>query len=110
MNRDDSPARQLFTIAHELGHFFLHGRLREEFVDGDFVMNRDENEKYDVEELEANEFAGNLVMPAERIQRKLQGETPTPKEVLDLADAFRVSPLAMVIRLRTLGYAVPAAA
>ncbi len=107
VNREDSPARQVFTIAHELGHYFLHGTLREDFVDGDFVMNRDENEKYDEEELEANEFAGNLVMPAERIERRLRGGTPTEKAVLELADQFHVSPLAVVIRLRTLGYAVP---
>ena len=36
-------------------------------------MNRDENAKFDTEELEANEFAGNLVMPAARIEQKLQG-------------------------------------
>jgi Zn-dependent peptidase ImmA (M78 family) len=110
VNRDDSPARQLFTIAHELGHYFLHGRLREDFVDGDLVMNRDENDKWDMEELEANEFAGNLVMPAPRIERVLGARTPTEREVLQLADAFQVSPLAMVIRLRTLGYAVPSPA
>lgn len=110
VNREDSPARQIFTIAHELGHYFLHGRLREEFVDGEFVMNRDENTKFDEEELEANEFAGNLMMPAGRIERTLKGRAPTEKQVLELADTFRVSPLAMAIRLRTLGYDVPASA
>lgn len=107
INRDDSPARQLFTLAHELGHFFLHREARSEFVDGDLVMNRDEDSKYVREELEANEFAGNLIMPAGQIERRLPSKRPTERQIIDLADFFRVSPLAMAIRLRTLGYGVP---
>ncbi len=104
INRQDSPTRQLFTLAHELGHFFLHRESAEEFVDGEFVMNRDEDTKYAQEELEANEFAGNLVMPEGLIRRKIGEKQPDDELVLSLAQMFHVSPLAMAIRLRSIGY------
>lgn len=104
INRQDSPTRQLFTLAHELGHFFLHRQEEEEFVDGALVMNRDEDGKYGKKELEANEFAGNLVMPEVMIRKRI-GEKPLDDEkVLELASVFGVSPLAMALRLRSIGY------
>jgi Zn-dependent peptidase ImmA (M78 family) len=107
INRQDSPTRQLFTLAHELAHFFLHADGKKEFVDGEFVMHRNDSEKDELEELQANEFAGSLVMPKQTIDQVLQGTEPTEEQVLTLADTFHVSPLAMAIRLRTLGYALP---
>jgi Zn-dependent peptidase ImmA (M78 family) len=107
INRQDSPTRQLFTLAHELGHFFLHRESDEEFVDGDFVMNRDEDAKYRKTEMEANEFAGNIVMPEGMIRTRLRDRQPTDETVIDLAQQFNVSPLAMAIRLRSIGYELP---
>ncbi len=107
INRQDSPTRQLFTLAHELAHFFLHANGKKEFVDGEFVMHRNDSEKDELEELQANEFAGSLVMPKQTIDQMLQGVQPTEKQVLVLADTFHVSPLAMAMRLRTLGYDLP---
>jgi Zn-dependent peptidase ImmA (M78 family) len=107
INRQDSSTRQIFTLAHELGHFFLHREEDEEFVDGDFVMNRDEDAKYRRKEMEANEFAGNIVMPESTIRRKVGEKTPTDETVLELARQFCVSPLAMAIRLRSIGYEMP---
>ena len=107
INRQDSPTRQLFTLAHELAHYFLHANGQTEFVDGEFVMNRDEDTKFNTEELEANEFAANLVMPEEQIREKLIEQPITEQKVLELADELHVSPLAMVIRLQRLGYATP---
>jgi Zn-dependent peptidase ImmA (M78 family) len=104
INRQDSPTRQVFTLAHELGHFFLHAEEGEEFVDGEFVMNREDDTKYRKEEMEANEFAGNLVMPEGMIRRRIKEPTPSDGTVLELASLFQVSPLAMAIRLRSLGY------
>lgn len=108
INRQDSSTRQIFTLAHELGHFFLHREEDEEFVDGDFVMNRDEDAKYRRTEMEANEFAGCMVMPEETIRRRLGERIPDDETVVDLASQFQVSPLAMAIRLRSIGYDMPA--
>ena len=53
VNRQDSPQRKRFTIAHELGHYFLHADEGEEFVDGS-VFTRSDTERYGQRELEAN--------------------------------------------------------
>ncbi|HEY9013269.1 MAG TPA: ImmA/IrrE family metallo-endopeptidase [Devosia sp.] len=54
------PHRQRFTVAHELGHYFLH-RDSEPFEDG--LLFRRENQ-INRKEREANEFAALLLMPA----------------------------------------------
>ena len=46
--------RQLFTLAHELGHILLHG-------DGDFVNVAEDDVKK--KECEAQKFAGRLLLP-----------------------------------------------
>jgi len=37
LSRQDAEHRRLFTLAHLLGHFFLHGSTRQTFVEGPFV-------------------------------------------------------------------------
>lgn len=106
VNRNDSRQRQLFTIAHELGHFFAHKELCDEFVDGQLV-SRSEQEKYAMQELEANEFAGNLVMPEDKIREQVNEQQLTQQRVMDLARQFQVSSIAMATRLRNLDYDVP---
>ncbi|MDB4978479.1 MAG: ribosomal protein [Candidatus Peribacteria bacterium] len=108
VNREDSLTRKLFTIAHELGHYFMHRDEEDQFVDSLFIM-RDEEDKYTGQELEANEFAGSLIMPEARLRDYLDDRTPREEDVVQLAKKFNVSPLAMVTRLRNLGYHVLAA-
>ncbi|HEY4248477.1 MAG TPA: ImmA/IrrE family metallo-endopeptidase [Lacunisphaera sp.] len=108
MNANHSEARQRFTIAHELGHFFLHAG-DPVFVDQSFVMMRDtassEGEK--VEEREANLFAAELLMPAKLIVKEV--EDMDDIDIVDdgkigrLADKFGVSVQAMSFRLANLG-------
>lgn len=105
VNRGDSQQRKLFTVAHELGHFFVHRELCDEFVDGQLI-SRDEQEKYAVRELEANEFAGNLIMPETQVRERVAGDI-TADTLQSLAKSFGVSTLAMETRLRNLGYATP---
>lgn len=109
VNKQDSPTRKLFTVAHELGHFFVHSDRCQEFVDGEFVT-RDDDDKFSETELEANEFAGSLVMPEASVREELDGKDPTDNDIYRLAGKFKVSPLAMAIRLKNIGYAVPGAA
>ena len=109
VNQEDSQSRKIFTIAHELGHFFLHSKEHNKFVDSQFIQNcfgRSEVTKYQLAELEANEFAGNLIMPKHIIEKTLGENTKTVKEVdiEHLAKVFKVSPLAMKTRLRNLHY------
>jgi len=103
VNRADSQQRKLFTIAHELGHFFVHRELCDEFIDSQFIA-RTGQERFTERELEANEFAGNLIMPESKIRERIAGEI-TADTLQSLAKSFGVSTFAMETRLRNLGYA-----
>lgn len=64
-------ARLRFTVAHELAHFFLHRDLpqKENFASLPDFARWNENyggKKYTVEQ-EANEFAGRLLVPENRL-------------------------------------------
>lgn len=113
VNREDSAKRKLFTVAHELGHYFLHRDQKDEFIDGQFVNTcfvRNEGKKYQDIEVEANEFAGNLIMPKAEIQAVVgdpeEVEKVTEEQVLELAAQFKVSPHAMLTRLKNLNYGI----
>lgn len=82
--------RRRFTVAHELGHLMMHD-LRDH--------NRDTDDwAHDPIEAEANAFAANLLMPRSLIERYVGlGMLSVPQ----LAKHFRVSPIAMSIRLRS---------
>ena len=104
-----SPYRERFTIAHELGHIFLHfSEDKKTFIDEH--LNRKLKEKNlkaaarglnhlsDIEvEREANNFAADLLMPKEIIFKYLFF---SPKKISNI---FKVSKEAVEIRLKTLG-------
>jgi hypothetical protein len=90
-----SSKRDRFTIAHELGHYFLHYLyIKREGVErfGRGLSNRAETE--------ANTFAASLLMPSEQFRtafRRLNGD------VYELASLFGVSPSAAQVRCSSLG-------
>lgn len=91
VDRDENPARQRFTIAHELGHFVERSNQGK----ADFAFIDERGTKYDLHEFYADEFAGNLLMPRSEIQRlRARGETN-----VQMASHFGVSVPAMVKRL-----------
>ena len=97
----DSPERQRFTIAHELGHYVC-GHLTENkkmFRDGKKEYSRD---NYDIEEYEANNYAAELLMPQPKVNFLIERENIT--DVRKMAQIFKVSLKAMVIRLKNLGW------
>ena len=94
VRRDESLTRRRFTIAHEIGHHFLHS-------DGATVLCRpvdvdQADEAARAKEREANRFAAELLMP-EPLVRECVGRDGL--EVGALAGAFDVSPIAMAYRL-----------
>jgi Zn-dependent peptidase ImmA (M78 family) len=110
VNTSHSPARQNFTIAHELGHLLLHDQ-EQLHVDRQFrVRLRSDvsSQGTDEGEQEANVFAASLLMPREFIDRDLANEDYV--DLLDddflhgLARKYGVSAQALAIRLKTLGY------
>jgi len=66
-----SRRRARFTIAHELGHYFLHGvSLDGRIVDPKFMSRtNDYSQSERVEEMEADQFAFELLMPEEDVHK-----------------------------------------
>lgn len=100
--------RKRFSIAHEIGHFVLHRENSHIFVDGALTFHRDQNssEGIDTQEIQANTFAAELLMPAHMLRTHLaQMDTSSYDQALvgKLASIFNVSEQAMTIRLYNLG-------
>ena len=102
VNENDVNSRQRFTIAHELGHYFLHKNyLKSEELHIDTILYRADIED-DIEardrEREVDYFAGALLMNRTLVQ-KLRSENT----ISELAEIFKVSISAMTVRLDILG-------
>jgi Zn-dependent peptidase ImmA (M78 family) len=103
VNQEDTPARKRFTIAHELGHHFLHLLQDGVFVDKEVDLFRGGAGDGDVgpskkEEVQANQFAAALLMPEEFVRREFE-DVP---DLTALARLFNVSDTAMGFRLSQL--------
>lgn len=95
VNAKNSPTRRRFTVAHELGHYFLHHKGEElEYLDLRSTV-------ISPEEREANQFAADLLMPEKEV--KAEHEKLMFPTVEALARKFDVSKQAMQYRLRSLG-------
>jgi Zn-dependent peptidase ImmA (M78 family) len=106
VNSDHHANRQRFTIAHEIGHFILHKGMKLH-VDEDFRINLRDGSVND-EEIDANAFAAELLMPTEFIERDIQKLSRIDSGSVDtLARRYQVSSRAMEIRLTNLGLKTP---
>ncbi len=75
INAKDSPERQRFTIAHELGHWILHRKEMESNKEMAVLYRRSIGTKEnDVFEQEANFFAANLLVPEKMFLKVYQEE------------------------------------
>lgn len=109
VNELHAHVRQRFTIAHEIAHLRLHKDSL--FVDG--LVRRDHTSSLalDSQEIEANAFAAELLMPRHLVLRELHERVPegavaeAAKLVRQLARRFEVSEQAMEFRLVNLGLA-----
>ena len=63
LNEDDSKERKAFTVAHELGHFFLHCNDNQNFFER-YHSNEKQSPYQKKIENEADFFAANLLLPA----------------------------------------------
>ena len=97
VNAKHHPNRQRFTIAHELGHHMLHMSLLNEGVHVDTVIYKRDAEAAsgtDPYEIEANQFAAELLMPEKTIRRLIPPH-------LDLNDDDQLSHIARAIGVST---------
>lgn len=102
-----SSQRRSFTIAHELGHLFLHMGYR---TSEDVWHNQSETiyRRFGTSEQEhqANEFAAAFLMPKNEYRRILDANTDTKTNKIDIekvADYFDVSVLVATNRGKLLG-------
>ncbi|WP_024460175.1 ImmA/IrrE family metallo-endopeptidase [Marinimicrobium sp. LS-A18] len=81
--------RQRFTLAHELGHLVLHGRLSESLD----------------EEKACNRFAGAFLLPEAALRQQIGAHRSAiePRELYMLKHEFGVSMMAILVRLRQCG-------
>lgn len=103
VNSDEAPVRQRFTIAHELGHFFLHEN-KESFID---YRDNKKNIIRDKKEIEANKFAAALLMPKKMLQKDVKSYLAggfDESVVSFLAKKYEVSDEAMTFRLMNLKF------
>lgn len=109
----DASNRKRFTIAHEIGHFYL----RHQFEPGEHVhvdhghvitpRNSRSSTGVDPKEIEANQFAACLLMPTKLLEARIKAlrtRSLRDSHVTYLANEFEVSEQAMTIRLSTLGH------
>jgi Zn-dependent peptidase ImmA (M78 family) len=107
VNQEHSEQRKRFSLAHEIGHYILHPP--KESYD---VIARDEHSSEGIyrEEIEANAFAAELLMPENLVRShvKIILDLFSCADIVpDLAGRFGVSPVAMTHRLTNLGLLSP---
>lgn len=108
INTKHSLGLQRFSLAHELGHLLLH-RSKAFHLDGKHPIRlRDARSSTgeDIDEVEANQFAAELLMPEAFLARDVKEVAWEEAEVATgkLAERYQVSDQAMSIRLTVLGY------
>lgn len=104
INSTASENRKNFTVAHELGHLFMHmGYIykpetwaRQEV--GDYYQRFGFSEK----EYEANEFAAALLMPEVELSDYLESLEGTEVNLSEVANHFNVSTIAAFNRCKFL--------
>ena len=104
-NSSQILSREIFSVAHEIGHHKLH--LSEQ---GKRIIRDDDFNDRDEEEVEANYFAACILMPTEKINKfirlELKDKNIKTWKGLDIAriqTAFNVSYDMTLIRLKALG-------
>lgn len=103
VNRSHHSNRQRFTIAHEIGHFVLHHKFEDPKNDihiekkwsyfRSTTQSKNDNEKVNRQEYEANQFSAELLMPKELVVQQIA------KFKLNMSDDSDVSRLAMMLQV-----------
>ena len=109
VEQTDPPYRKRFSIAHELGHHFLHLLKDGEIVDKRADMFREKEPDVEsmseerIREIQANWFAAALLMPGDLVRAEWR-RNPSMRRIAEL---FNVSEEAMGYRLDTLNLWTP---
>ena len=101
VNGEDVEKRRRFTIAHELGHVFLHWdwlpneKLKDDLVEISFRNGRYSKEQLEREE-EANKFAAEFLAPRKNVRESLkkyqeEGMFNKTEQIYKLSKEYNVS-------------------
>lgn len=108
VNSHHPRVRQRFTVAHELGHYLL-GAEDSLHIDRKFELKLRSNlssQGVDSDEMEANLFAAELLMPGFLLNHDLEDAQPfdisDESEIRRLARKYGVSSQALMIRISSL--------
>ncbi len=104
-------SREIFTLAHEIGHVILHIGDINSFIDDRITIS---GKNIDEKEQEANYFAACLLMPADDITRFIDLEIPdfqknglSVMDIVRIMSEFSVSFDMVLNRLESLGIINP---
>jgi Zn-dependent peptidase ImmA (M78 family) len=92
--------RKRYVLAHELGHILLHADKVASFTDDDSTL---EGYKKGPQEKEANDFAAELLMPANLFKANCEKKVFSPELISELAQKFNTSLTSTVYRFVDLG-------
>jgi Zn-dependent peptidase ImmA (M78 family) len=99
----ESTLRQNFSVAHEMGHHFLHPCEEGKNRTSEDIYTTEQKK----EEEEANFIAGNLLMPEVLLKKQYDMQKEQNVVIEDivriLSKKFQVSGLAIIFRLKELG-------
>lgn len=106
VSKNQTPVRRNFTIAHEIGHLFLHMGYK---INDDLWAQQNSNPYYrngtTLDEYQANEFAAAFLMPEDEYVQKLNELTKNGRvDACELASYFNVSIEAATNRGKFLNY------
>lgn len=112
LNVDQPKDRQLFTLAHELGHLFLdYGWApgKDKIKGSEKILSvsfRGKDKSADTESMNerlANEFAGAFLMPRDLVEKVISGKSDLDVKLDSITRHFGVTDRAAVNRLIMLG-------
>jgi Zn-dependent peptidase ImmA (M78 family) len=101
LNKSDKAFHKRFTIAHEIGHFRLHGNEFEKNPNIGIYYRRPIGGELDPKEKEANCFAANLLVPLSHLKKLM-----TIYSDYELAEIFAVSSQVIGYRKKYLDKAI----
>jgi Zn-dependent peptidase ImmA (M78 family) len=93
--------RKRFVIAHEVGHLIMHKNMRlpdDSFTNFNIIAGMEKALKNGNQELEANEFASELLMPEKLFLKEAGKKKFTPLLIKQLSERFKTSLTAAIFR------------
>ena len=93
--------RKRFVVGHEIGHLIMHKGMQlpdDSFMNFNIIEGMEKALKTGKQELEANEFASELLMPEKLFIKEAKGKKFSPLLIKQLSERFKTSLTATLFR------------